>query len=127
AWQPAELHYGRALAQACSALLTRSAPLGPVARRWRRAAQDLIAVQRDVQVALEVAQRRDFHADRRARRERDRLREIAKRPPAVRSAEPGDIEDRLALQFAAARFVEQRVEKSHVLGRRAHHLEQLLQ
>src|SRR5262250_2835968 len=75
------------------------------------AAEHLVAMQRDVQFALEIGLLGHLHPDPRKRVEGDRAREVAERAVAVRNAQARDVEQRLALKLAPGAFVEERVQK----------------
>src|SRR5262249_21500356 len=75
------------------------------------AAEHFVAVQRNVQLALEIGLLGHLHPDHRARLEGDRAREIAERAVAVRGTQARRVEQRLALKLAPGTVVEERVQE----------------
>src|SRR5882724_3203403 len=80
-----------------------------------------------MQLTLERRYLCDLHADDRTWRKLDGPRKIAKRPFAIWRAEPGDVEDWVALKFAAAAFIENRILERDPFRRRADRLERFTQ
>src|SRR5690242_13960466 len=88
-----------------------------------RRTQRLVALERDIEVTLKSRDLGNLHPDGAAWRKLDWPGKIAKGSTTVRPAKSSDIEDRFALKFAAATFVEQRVFKDDLVRRCGHGLE----
>ena len=84
-------------------------------------------MQHDVKITFYVGFFPDFHPDRRARREGNRLCEVSEWPITVRDSKSGGVQDRLALELPPRRFVAQRVEELDLAGWRAGGLEEFAQ
>src|SRR5262245_54005555 len=111
--------------------VSRSAAAGPsgsplgATGRAAGVAQHLVALQRDVELFLELGELRDLHADGGARVERNRPGEVPERPVAIRDAQAGDVEDRFALEFTARGVVEDGVLELDLVGRSGDRPEQV--
>src|SRR5262245_21736968 len=102
-------------------------PVSGISGRRTGAAEHLVAMQRNVQLALEIGLLGHLHPDHRARLEGDGARGIAERAVAVRGSQARRVEHRLSSKLTPGTVVEERVQELNFVRRRAHHLKQPLQ
>src|SRR5262249_6978681 len=91
--------------------------LKPMSCGRSRSAENLVAVQREIKIAAEIRQRDDVQLNCAARRKNDGRGEFTERPVAIRRAEAGRVEQRLALKEPSGTLVGQGIKKLNALWR----------